>query len=235
MTPQTMRVVIGMFCLTYWSCAWGATTMTVPIKEADFSAEDASPRWLDNTHVVFWGYPATEDPPHDRSHRDYVWDYNRGIVTKDPRFEHGSPRYINTQTRSYIIDRTLFLNGEQIEIPNGVWINPMSGRPAATQPPPWVVDGHTSPSKIPLLEEHGYLDRGKEGLDVFEDSPLLYYRPEAAKPISLGLMGRQIEPQVRYAPFAGAYLLSGFGGHLAVPPPSLAAFSRWHAQADFLA
>ena len=48
-----MRLALILFSLTLWSCARGAMTMTVPIKEAPVSSDGAGPRWLDNQRVVF--------------------------------------------------------------------------------------------------------------------------------------------------------------------------------------
>jgi hypothetical protein len=69
----------------------------------------------------------------------------------------------------------------------------------------------------PLLEEHGYLDRGEFGEDSRSKEPILYYRTAVAEPISLGLENREIDPWVNYYSFADAYLLHGMMGAADIP------------------
>jgi hypothetical protein len=204
--------------------------MTVPIKEADFPAHDQPPLWLDKTHVLFRGFTSGEGVPgkdfHFLNDGAYVWDVDRGTVTREARFDYAGRICVQGDYLSYSVPaednksskRVAFLNGQQIELPQGVWINPMSCRPSLTQPPPWVVDGHTSTSKVPLLEEHGYIDRGIDGKDRTNNFPLLYYRPGAAQPIPLGLGSQQVDPHVRYYPFVDAYLLEGNRSAHYAPP-----------------
>ena len=230
MTLQTMRLVIGLFGLMFWSCAWGATTMTSPVKEAAISADDKRPYWLDNTHVLFVGFTGREYGPGTEvrllNHGYYVWDIERDTITKDARFEHVHPECINGQTMSYVLrhstdgktsKRQAFVNGEEVALPDRVWVNPISCHALATQPP-WIVDGHTSSSKVPLLEEHGYIDRGPDGEDRRSKLPMLYYRTGTTEPISLGLESRRVEPRVTYYPFVDAYLLEGAQGTYDAPP-----------------
>ena len=201
--------------------------MTFPVKEAAISAEDTpfSLYWLDNTHVLFRGFTGAERGPGKEVRLldlgFYVWDIEHDTVTKDARFEHGGPVCINGHTKSYILSYSLdgktskrraFVDGQEISLPDQVWVNPISCRPATTQPPPWVVNGHTSTSKVPLLEEHGYLDQGVYGEDRRSKQPILYYRTGATAPISLGLESRKIEPRATYYPFVDAYLLQGEQG-----------------------
>jgi hypothetical protein len=222
MTLQTVRVVIGVCCLNLWACAWGAPIMTVSIKEADFTAHDQQPMWLDNTHVLFYGYTGSEGVSgkdfHFLNEGWYVWDIDRGTVSKDARFEQAHPECINGQTKSYIVShspdgkrsqRRAFVDEEEVPLLKGIWIHPISCRPATTQPPPWVVNGHTSTSKVPLLDEHGYIDRGVDGEDRRSKLPMLYYRTGATQPISLGLESRYVDPNITYYPFVDAYLLRG--------------------------
>lgn len=221
MTPQMTRIVIGLSGLMFWSCAWGATTMTYPIKESSIAASNRQVSWLDNTHVVFHGFTGGEGSPGHESpltnRGAYVWDLDRETVTREARFDSAGRICVQGDYLSYSVSagdnksskRVAFLKGQQIELPQGVWFNPMSCRPSVNQPPPWVVDGHTSTSKVPLLEEHGYIDRGIDGQDRIKDFPLLYYRPGAAQPIQLGLISRLVEPHIKYVPFLDAYVLEG--------------------------
>ena len=194
--------------------------MTFPVKEAAISAEDTpfSLYWLDNTHVLFRGFTGAERGPGKEVRLldlgFYVWDIEHDTVTKDARFEHGGPVCINGHTKSYILSYSLdgktskrraFVGGQEISLSDQVWVNPISCR-ASTTEPPWVVKGRAI---RPLLEEHGYLDRGIFGEDRRSKLPILYYRTGVTQPISLGLQSRHVEPLVTYYPFADAYLIKG--------------------------
>lgn len=219
MTRSLPPLFLALAWLSFSSCAWGATTMSYPMKEAAIAAGNKGIVWLDNTHVVFHGATGGEGSPGHESpvtnRGTYVWDLDRGTATREPRFDHAGRICVQDDYVLYSVPaednkstkRVAFLNGQQIELPQGVWINSMSCRPSLTQPPSWVVDGHTSTSKVPLLEEHGYIDRGIDGQDRTNNFPLLYYRPGAAQPIPLGLGSQQVDPHVRYYPFMDAYLL----------------------------
>lgn len=93
MTPQMARFVIGLLCVTLWSCAWGASTISLPIKEAPIPADGSVPRWLDNSHVLFRTFPSdkeSKDHPVQGLHRPaYVWNSDRGTVTREARFDTG--------------------------------------------------------------------------------------------------------------------------------------------------
>lgn len=204
--------------------------MTYPIMEAAIAADDRQPFWLDNSHVLFRGFADVERNTGKVSRLInpgyYVWDIEHDIVMKDARFEHAHPECINGQTRSYVLrysqdgkssKRQFFVNGEEVVLLDPVWVNPRSCR-ASTTAPPWIVDGHTSSSKVPLLEEHGYIDRGPDGEDRRSKLPMLYYRSGSTEPISLGLESRYIEPRVTYYPFVDAYLLQGDRSTFNAPP-----------------
>lgn len=221
-------------CLLLTGCTHAGAEMAFPIKEAAIGADDANVYWLDNTRVLFKGYTGREEVTEGQrkrvnllNHGYYVWDTEQGSVTKDPRFEHAAPECINGQTQSYVVryspdgkssKRRMFLGEEEVPLPEGVWINPISCRPALTQPPPWVVNRHTSTSKVPLLDEHGYIDRGVDGEDRQKNFPLLFYRPGAKEGIPLGLGSQQVDPGITYYPFVDAYLLQGQRSTPRVPP-----------------
>ena len=218
MIPQTMRIVIGVFCLSLWSCAWGATTMNNATKESSIAASDRQVSWLDNTHVVFHGFTGGEGSPGHESpltnRGTYVWDLDRGTVTREPRFDRASLICSREPYLSYIehtedmksSKRRAYEKGKEIALPEKFWFNPMNCRTYATQPP-WMLEGR---AMVPLLEEHGYIDRGPKGQDQIKHFPLLYYHPGAAQPIPLGLGSQDIEVgTIKYAPFLDAYVLEG--------------------------
>ena len=205
------------------ACA-GGESQILPVKEAAITAHDKPSYWLDNTHVLFWGFTGVEPGPGVQigpgkevrllNEGYYVWDIEQNTVTKDARFEQSHPLCINGHTKSYVFTyspdgktskRRAFVDGQEIALPERTWVNPISCR-AATARPPWVVNGRAT---RPLLEEHGYLDRGIFGEDRHSHSPILYYRTDVSEPISLGLEGRHVDPLFTYCPFADAYLLRG--------------------------
>ncbi|HJT21644.1 MAG TPA: hypothetical protein VJ746_14295 [Nitrospira sp.] len=202
--------------------------MPFSIKEVDFTAKSLGPLWLDNSRVLFSGHSKEEGPPTGLAHRYYVWDIDRATLTREAHFDEASRPCVHGDYLMYSVQtpdgkrkkRLAFFKGQPVEVSQeeGIWFNPISCRPSATQPPPWIVNGHTTTSKIPLLEEHGYIDRGTDGQDQIEEFPLLYYRSGVARPISLGLTSRHTEPHVSYMPFFDAYLIEGARGRLTAPP-----------------
>ena len=225
---QMMRLVLILFGFTLWSCAWGATTMPYPIKEAA-SAGNRDIAWLDNTRVVFHGATGGEGSPGHESpvtnRGTYVWDVERGTATREPRFDRADPpicsrgpylSYIEHAEDLKSAKRRAFESGQEIILPEPgkFWSNPISCRTYTTKPW-WVVEGRAT---VRLLEEHGYLDRGVKDQDRTTDFPLLYYRTGAAQPLPIELGSMQVDPTVRYAPFLDAYLLEGQRGALWAPP-----------------
>lgn len=209
------------------ACAGGGSQV-LPVKEADFGVRDQQPFWLDNTHVLFRGYTGSEGVlGKDFRYLNeawYVWDIEGGTVSKDTQFEGAGPECINGHTKSYVLryptdnetpKRQAFVNGQKNTLPDRTWLNPISCRLSSTEPS-WVVKGRAT---RPLLEEHGYLDRGEFGEDRHSKDPILYYRVGITEPISLGLEASRVEPLVTYYPFASAYLLEGVPTDGYAPPP----------------
>jgi hypothetical protein len=193
------------------SCAWNSQSMTLPIKEAPISSDGSGPpRWLDNHHVMFRGLVAGKTA----EQQFYVWDLYKGTVMRDPRFPNGYP-FVHPDTGTITYGGIGYENFEDREGrpvtagQPGIWVNQITGTAAATQPPPWIVDGHTSTSKVPLKEEDGYLDRGIDLQDTRKDFPIVYHRSGVAEPIPLGLRSQQVEPDTKYYSFANGYLLKG--------------------------
>jgi hypothetical protein len=233
MTPQTVRIVIGMCCLTMWSCAWGDTAMPypvkdAPIKEAPIAAGPKDIAWLDNTHVVFDGAMGGEgSPDHESPFTNkgaYVWDLDRGTATREPRFDRADPpicsrgpylSYIEHSEDLKSAKRRAFENGQEVILPEPgkFWFNPISCRTYTTKPW-WVMEGRWT---VPLLEEHGYIELGGKPQDLTTNFPLFYFRPGAADPLPLGLWKQQVNSTVRYAPFLDAYLLMGHSSSQPAP------------------
>ena len=208
------------------ACAGGAPVL--PVRESPISADDRQPYWLDNTHVLFAGFTGREFGSGTEirllNHGYYVWDLDQNTVTRDARFEHARPECINGLTKSYVIayapdgktwKRRAFVDGQEIALPDRSWVNPFSCRVSTTEPL-WVVKGRAT---RPLLEEHGYLDRGEYGEDSRSKESIRYYRDGVTEPIALGLEGWRVEPLVTYYHFADAYLLKEVPTDAYAPPP----------------
>jgi len=221
----------------FWSCAWGATTITFPVKEAAISGGRTQPYWLDNTHVLFRGFTGVEPGPGLQigpgkevrllNEGYYVWDIEHDTMKKDVRFEHAYPECINGQTGAAILrysldrkdwKRQAFVDGKEIPLPAQSWVNPISCR-VSTAKPAWVVAySEQKRAIVPLLDEHGYLDRGEYGEDRQKNFPLLYYRSGSDQAISLGIGSQEVVPNIIYYPFVDAYLLRGDRSTPDAPP-----------------
>lgn len=209
--------------------------MPVPIKEVDFPAENWKPYWLDDSQVLFRGFTGVEPDPTPQIGQGkkvrllnqgyYVWNIEQGKVTRDARFDHAHPECINGQTKSYVLryssdgkpsQRQAFIGDQEMALPDQVWVNPVSCR-ASTTKPAWAVANDNGREVVPLLEEHGYVDRGirSKRTEVF---PVFYYPFGAESPISLRMDTRQVEKRMAYAPFLNAYVLEGSRGRITAPP-----------------
>jgi hypothetical protein len=226
MKLRTRRMVLTLLGLTLWSCVWATAAMSYPIKEAPIAASGRQVYWLDKSHIVFHGFtggkgsPGQESPLSNRG--AYVWDLDRGTATREPRFDHAANICSRQPYLSYTVPskdnkttrRVAFENGQEIELSKKLWFNPKSCRVHRTKPS-WEVEGRNT---VPLLEEHGYIDRGNKGEDQIEEFPLQYYRSGAAEPIPLALDSRHVSQRVRFAPFLDAYVLESASGRLTAKP-----------------
>lgn len=193
--------------------------MRLPIKVADFPAEDWAPIWLDNSSVLFRGGTRSEALPPGVFHRHYVWDVAQSTIAREARFDQASVICAQGDRLSYLVPdaegnqgkRVVFVNGQQIELSGDFWFNPMSCR-ASTTKPAWAHAREAGRTVIPLLEDHGYIDCGITSKEDIEACPILYYRSALAQPIPLGLCRRNVLSRVRFVPFLNAYLLESLSG-----------------------
>jgi len=196
-----------------------ATAARLPIKVADFPAEDWTPIWLDNSRVLFRGGTRTEVLPPGVSHRHYVWDVAQSTIAREVRFDQASVICAQGDHLSYVVPdsegkqgkRVVFINGQQIELPEEFWFNPMSCR-ASTTKPAWAHAEEGGRTVIPLLEDHGYIDCGITSKEDIEECPIFYHRSSLTQPIPLGLCSRYVLSRVRFLPFLNAYLLESVNG-----------------------
>jgi len=230
MRPFT-RMLMALVWLSILSCAWGTTAVTGPVTEVDFPANDQRPIWLDNTRVLFSSEgPVTERSPNkepqERSAGLYIWDVEHNTITKEPRFNYLSHLCVNGRFMSYtpwtggtkLDKRQAFVDGQQIDVPDTHWFNPVSCHILTTKPE-WVVAYDNGRAIVPLLEEHGYIDFGISGTaSAVEEFPLQYYRTGVTQPIPLGLRSRYVRAPAHYVPFLDAYVLHSSSGHNSARP-----------------
>lgn len=204
--------------LSVWSSRVAAA-IHLPVKEADFPAEDWTPVWLDNSRVLFRGGTRTDALPPGVSHRHYVWDVVQSTIAREARFDRASMICVQGDRLSYLVPdsegkqgkRVMFVNGQQIELPEMFWFNSMSCR-ASTIKPAWAHAKEEGRVVIPLIEDHGYIDCGIKGKGDIEEFPILYHRYSIAQPIPLRLCSRYVPSRVRFLPFLNAYLLESVNG-----------------------
>jgi hypothetical protein len=230
----SLRISVSIVCLVLWSCVWGNSPTTKPVKEASITSDGSGHIiWLDNQHVMYLAH----------NKLFYVWDVDRNTMVEDSRFLQWRPR-VHFDTGEISANGRRYKNYDDSEgspispAPPGTCINPVDGQRCKTNSPPWVVpgggpNGHTSTSKIPLRERDGYLDRGIDGQDTINNFPILYYRSDIPEPISLGLGSMQVSPRVTYLPFADAYLLEGDRSNAALAYPLWLLFPDGRVQQIF--
>jgi len=204
--------------------------MAVPAKEVDFPANDQQPIWLDNTRVLFSSQGSVRDRNANNEAQSqaglYIWDIERQTVTKESRFQYLSHLCVNGRFMSYtpltdekkLGKRQVFIDDQQVDIPDTHWFNPVSCRVSATKPE-WVVARDQGRAIVPLLEDHGYIDFGISGTaSAVEEFPLQYYRPGDTQPIPLELKSRYVRSPAKYLPFLDAYALHSTSGHNSARP-----------------
>lgn len=225
------------YCLTVTpASSWASSSQSplIPVHEAPPIAKTIV-EWLDTTHVLVNGHDAA-DPDAGvqvrngavRSQTDgaYVWDLATGTLVRDARFDDAKGVCVHGDHLSYLVPtgdgkpwkRMTFIHGEAVKEPseNERWFNPMSCAFPSSKPA-WVTASENGRRVVPLLEEHGYIDRGTTK-EWSEPAPLIYYRLTAQKPMALGLDNRQVQSQARYMPFLDGYVLVGDRSNANVAP-----------------
>jgi hypothetical protein len=197
-----------------------------PIKDSKFPAAEAKLGWIDNERVMFHGYNVGKmtQPGPGEGHPTaaeglFIWDIAKGTVTKYWDVDGPVPLCV---FRGYVFfskklkekgNMWLVVSGplgkeEQKEVSAGVSMNGHSCRVSDHRPSWMKADKHR---RLPLLEEHGYLDFG---IPIWVDpsgkaTPIVLYRPDSKKSVELPLIGRQVQFHATYVEFADAYLLKG--------------------------
>ena len=152
----------------------------------------------------------------------YFWDLKHETVTKESRFNYLGQLCVQGRHMSYVpasqegkgTKRQVFIDDQEVKVPETYWFNRMSCQIHTTKPA-WWIEGR---STVPLLEEHGYIDFGANGEAGIEEIPLQFYRPGVAQPIPLGVKSRYVRAPAQYLPFLDAYVLHSASGHNSARP-----------------
>ncbi len=182
--------------------------------------------WLDNTQVLVSGYKELIPGPKGKAPKGYVdagiyvWDTEQGTARREPSLENAGRLCIQGEYRSFIrrapgsekkweIVAGTPGNEEVRLFPSKYWFNPKSCRYYDSKPQ-WVQDGHR---RVPLLDEHGYLDLGGSfgkvpNEEFFRNSPGTFFQPGREPGFELSIGRRYVSSsRISYVPFKNAYFI----------------------------
>ncbi len=197
-----------------------------PIKDSKFPAAEAKLGWIDNERIMFHGYDVgtMTQPDSGEGHPTaaeglFIWDLAKGMVTKYWDIDGPVPlcmfrgqvffsKKLKEKENTWLVVSGPIGKEEQKEVSAAVSVNGHSCRVSDHRPSWMKADKHR---RLPLLEEHGYLDFG---VPIWVDpsgkaTPIVFYRPDSKKSVELPLTGRQVQVHTTYFEFADAYLLKG--------------------------
>lgn len=193
--------LLAAVCAMSTGCGSPAKTQT-PLPLIDSGAHgnsDASVQWEDNQRVVFQGYDAADgDGPSPKNIS--IWTVGRGVEVYKHRVG-----WFCAKNSSIAYS----LKGDDTRRFYGVLgkESPMdAGRvlPSTCQPLPENSDRDRH--LMPLLPDHGFIDRGPIQGDPLNNDPAVYYKTGAVEGIRLPMGQREISA-VRYVPFQRAYFI----------------------------
>lgn len=213
MTLQTMRVVIGVCCLTIWACAQSAGYF---IEDSGAPASrDGDVAWFDDHRVLFYQLKIGKN--NKNLLEPFIWDTANNSVSPYPVLQGSRKVRVCGEFVSYIrrkrgienewllvygkIRDGQFVEDQVADFPNPSTINPFSCR-YYPHPYPWTVKGRRT---MPLLEAHGFLDFGPDDLFSKVKRSWTLYRPGIPEGLPLPLPGGVGGP-MGYEPFRHAYL-----------------------------
>ncbi|MBY0246049.1 MAG: hypothetical protein K2Q17_00175 [Nitrospiraceae bacterium] len=197
-----------------------------PILDSKFPAAEAKLGWIDNERVMFYGYDVgkmTQPGPGEgyptAAEGLFIWDTGKGAITKYWDIDGPVPlcvfrgqvffsKKLKEKNNTWLVVSGPLGKEEQKEVTAGVSMNGHSCR-VSDHRPSWMKEDKYR--RLPLLEEHGYLDFG---IPVWVDpsgkaTPIVLYKPDSKNGIELPLAGRQVQFHVTYVEFADVYLLKG--------------------------
>ena len=219
----TLIVALLLLGLSPQLAACGES-VSYPIKDSKFPAAEAKLGWLDNERVMFHGYevgksgqPSPEDGHLLGETGLFIWDVGKDTVTKYWDIDGPVPlcvfrgqvffsKKLKGKKNTWLLVSGPLGKEEQKEVSGGVSMNGHSCRVSDHRPSWMKEDKHR---RLPLLEEHGYLDFG---IPIWVDpsgkaTPIVLYRPDSEKSVELPLTGRQVQFHTSYAEFADVYVL----------------------------
>lgn len=159
----------------------------------------ATIQWEDNQRIVFQGYDAADGnglPPKNIS----IWTVGHGVEV----YKHHVGWFCaKNSTIAYSLEGddapTLYgLLGKELPMD--------AGRIAPSTCQPLPENNDRNHHLIPLLPNHGFIDRGPLKGDPLNNDPAVYFKTGAAQGIQLPMGEREISA-IRYMPFQRAYFI----------------------------
>jgi hypothetical protein len=207
-----------------WATAIG--TLPYTVKDSKFPAAEKKLGWLDNERVIFHGYEVGkvgQPSPDDRHPLAetglFIWDTTKDTVTKYWDIDGPVPlcvfqgqvffsKKIKEKANTWLMVSGPVGKEEQRLVSDNVSVNGHSCRVSDRKPSWMKEDKHR---RLPLLEEHGYLDFG---IPIWVDptkksEPIILHKPGSAKSLELPLTSERVQFHSEFVEFAEVYLLKG--------------------------
>lgn len=195
-----------------------------PIFDSKFPAAEAKLGWLDNERVMFHGYEVGKvgQPSPDDGHPLaetglFIWDTGKNTVMKYWDIDGPVPlcmfrgqvflsQKLKEKENTWLLVSGPLGKEEKRTVSGKASVNGHSCRVSDHMPDWMKEDKHR---RLPLLEEHGYLDFG---VPIWVDpsrkaAPIVLYRPDSKKSVELPLAGGQVQFHTTYVEFADVYVL----------------------------
>ena len=196
-----------------------------PVLDSKFPAAESKLGWLDNERVLFHGYdignmtqPGPGEGHPTAAEGLFIWDMGKETVTKYWDIDGPVPLCVfrgqvffsmklKKKENTWVLVSGLPGKEEQEEVSGGVSMNGHSCRVSDHRPSWMKEDKHR---RLPLLEEHGYLDFGISSRAApSKASPIVLYQPNKEQGLQLPFTGEQVRLHTTYFEFDNSYLLEG--------------------------
>ena len=193
-----------------------------PVLDSKFPAAEAKLGWIDNERVMFHGYDVGKmtQPRPGEGHPTaaeglFIWDTAKGTVTKYWDVDGPVPlcvfrgrifisQKLKGKDKAWLLVSGLLGKEEQKEVTDRVSVNGHSCQ-LSDHRPSWMKEDNYR--RLPLLEEHGYVDFGELSMDPAKSRPLVLYPPGSKDGLALPLKSDEVEVPPIYVEFEDAYLL----------------------------
>ena len=202
-----------------------AVDHTYPIKDSKFPAAEAKLGWIDDRRVIFHGYeigkvgqPSPDDGHLLKETGLFIWDTQNDTVTKYWDIDGQVPlcvfrgrvffsKKLRRNENAWLLVSGPLGNEEQKVVSDSVSVNGHSCH-VSDHRPTWMKDDKHR--RLPLLEEHGYLDFGiPSRADPSKASSILLYPSNKNQSLQLPFTGEQVRLHTMYFDFDNSYLLEG--------------------------